>query len=117
MPSLSKTTNQHSPSLDSTHNVSPFPASSCQVGQVKALHQMKQRDVVPFSQLALSLPETGNKFTITCHSYSLVDPVSVFRRFQQVPKLVSQKRAVPVLGQPRIRNFLLVSATLTVQDG
>src|SRR5580704_5934619 len=31
--------------------------------------------------------------------FRLVDAVSGFRRFQRVPKLVSQKRAVPVLGQ------------------
>jgi hypothetical protein len=77
---FSRTTNQNSPSLDFTHNVSPLPASCSQVGQVNALHQMKQGNPVPFSQLAFLLSETGNKFAITSRPFCFVDPVSVFRR-------------------------------------
>jgi hypothetical protein len=81
---------------------------------MKALHQVEQGNSVPLTQLAFSLPETGNNFTIYSHSVRLVDSVSFLRRFQQVPQLVSQKRAVPVLGKAAVKDLLLISSTLTV---
>jgi hypothetical protein len=78
---------------------------------------MKQGDAVSLPQLALFLPETWNKFTVSYHAFGLVDAVSFFRRFQQVPQLVGQKRAIAVLGKAAIQDFLLVGSTLTGQKG
>jgi hypothetical protein len=84
--------------FDPPHNISPLPASCSQVGQVKTLHQMKQGNSVPFSEFTLPLPETGNKFTITCHSYSLVDPVSVFGDFSKYRSLSAKNVRSRLLG-------------------
>jgi hypothetical protein len=102
--------------FDLAHHISPLPASCCQLGKMEALHQMEQGNSVPLTELAFLLPEAGNNFTITSRPVSPINTVSVFRRFQQVPKLVGQERAVAVVGQARIQNLLLVSPTLTVQD-
>jgi hypothetical protein len=76
---------------------------------------MEQGDAVSLPKLALSLPETWNKFTVRCHPFGLVDAVSFLGRFQQVPKLVGQERALSVVGQPSIYNLLLVGSTLARQ--
>jgi hypothetical protein len=81
---------------------------------MKTLQKMKVGNPVPFTEFTLLLPETGNHFTITCHSFSPINSVSVLGGFQQVPKLASEKRAVTIVGQPSIWNFLLVGPTLTL---
>ena len=60
---------------------------------------MKQGDAVSLAQLALFLPETWNKFTVSYHAFGLVDAVSSLRRFEQVPKFVIQERALSVVGK------------------
>ena len=81
---------------------------------MQALQKMEQSDSVSLTQPALLLLETRNDFTITRHAFRSIDPVSFLGGFQQVPELVSQKRAVPVLGKAAVKDLFLVSPTLTI---
>jgi hypothetical protein len=72
---------------------------------MKALQKMEQGDSVPLTEFTLLLLETGDNFTITSHAFRFVDPVSFLGGFQQVPKLISQESAVPVLGQACIQDL------------
>jgi hypothetical protein len=89
--------------------------SRCQLGKTKTPHEMEKGDPVSLAQHAFPLSETWNQFTVSYHAFGLVDAVSFLGRFQQVPKLVSQERAVAVLGRPSIYNLLLVGSTLARQ--
>jgi hypothetical protein len=91
-------TNPYSPSFDSSHNISALSTGRCQLIEVKPLHEMKQGDAVSLAQLAFPLPETWNKFPITCHTFRLVDAVGFPGRFEQVPKLVGQESAITIVG-------------------
>jgi hypothetical protein len=75
---------------------------------------MKQVDVIPWTQVALDLPE-ADLLLGAVSVLGMVDAVRLARRLEHVPELVGKEGAAAV-GQKLRRNFFLVSITLPWRD-